>query len=229
VIDGTSLLALLEGSETAWPDRPLLLQCHRGLQPKRYQNCAVITHQYKMIGYPGSFNDENLKTSSENPVLELYDLINDPGEQKDLANTHPGILTSLRSAYDAWFDDVRSTRNFTPGYIHIGNPAENPTHLCRYQDSAYVNGEPTGWLVNIEREGDYEFTINRGDHVAPGRMCIRVNESVLSQPLGRSDNTATFHLPAGKARLEAWVQEEGKPHRRRPEQDTIGDVDLRRL
>jgi arylsulfatase A-like enzyme len=50
VIDGTSLLPLLEGSETAWADRPLLLQCHRGLQPKRYQNCAV--NQVTAAGRP---------------------------------------------------------------------------------------------------------------------------------------------------------------------------------
>ena len=135
----------------------------------------------------------------------------------------------MRSQYEDWFDDVRSTRNFTPGRIHIGNPAETPTHLCRYQDSAYVNGEPTGWLVNVEREGDYEFTINRGDSVSPGKMCVKINSTMLSQPLGPRDNTATFHLPSGESKLEAWVEEEGKSYRRRAEQDTIGDVDVRRL
>lgn len=229
VIDGTSLLPLLKDIDKEWPDRKIFLQCHRGLQPKRYQNCAVITQRYKMIGYPETFNDENLKTSIENPKLELYDLIDDPGEKNNIADNNPEILRDLCKAYDNWFDDMKNTRNFTPGYIYIGSDKENPVHLCRYQDSAYINGKPTGWLVTIEKSGEYEFTINRGESTAAGEMCIKINDKVMSKPIGEGKNRAVFHLIASKTKLDVWVEEEGKPYTPRSIEDTIGDVDVRKL
>jgi arylsulfatase A-like enzyme len=229
VVDGKSLLPLLKGHENEWPDRKLFMQCHRGLEPKPYQNCAVISQQYKMVGYPETFNDENLQTSTVDPIVELYDLEADPGEQNDLASTRPEVVSELRAAYDAWFENIRATRNFTPGIIHIGNPAEKPTHLCRYQDSQYVNGKPTGWLVDIEHSGDYQCTINRGSDTVPGKLCVRVNDTMLSKPLAGSENTAIFHLLAGEANIDVWVQEEGKTYTPRANEDTIGDVDVLRL
>jgi hypothetical protein len=224
VVDGVSLLPLLEGRDTQWPERMLFFQCHRGLTPQRYQNCAVVTQRFKMIGYPDTFNDRKLETSRDNPVLELYNLVTDPGEENDVAARHPEILAKLRAAYDAWFDDVRSTRQFTPGYIHLGSDAENPTYLCRYQDAAYIDQKPTGWPVYIERSGKYEFTINRGPVAEKGRIHMRINDKTMSKPLAEGQNRATFSLVAGKTKLNVWVQEQSKPYEPRSQEDTIGDI-----
>ena len=227
-IDGRSLLPLLEGSHSGWEDRTLFFQCHRGLSPKRYQNCAAVTQQYKMVGFPNTFNNENLKTS-DNPVLELYDIVNDPGEENNIADSYPDILGSLRTQYDAWYDDMKGTRQFTPGYIHIGSDAENPVRLCRYQDSSYKDGKPTSWDVIIERSGRYEFTINRGTSLEKGKMYASVNGRQLSMPIGKGENSAIFQLSSGKAKLDIWVQEEGKPRVIHTKSSTIGDVDVRLL
>ena len=114
-----------------------------------------------MISYPGSFEERYLETSRQKPVLELYDILADPAEVNDLANEYPDELDRLRSAYDHWFDNVKGSRQFSPGLIHIGSEAESPTYLCRYQDATYINEKPTGWPVFIERQGKYEVTINR--------------------------------------------------------------------
>lgn len=227
--DGVSLLPLLEAENIHWPQRKLFFQCHRGLTPHRYQNCAVVTQRFKMVGYPDTFNDRKLETSKDNPVLELYDLATDPGEQNNVAERYPEVLAELKTDYDAWFDDVRSSRQFTPGYIHLGSDAENPTYLCRYQDSTYIDQKPTGWPVYIERGGKYEFTINRGLSTEAGRIYVKINDKTMSRPLSRGQNRAIFPLVAGKAKLNVWVQEQAKPYVPRSQEDTIGDVVVRRL
>ncbi len=227
--DGVSLLPLLEAENIHWPQRKLFFQCHRGLTPHRYQNCAVVTQRFKMVGYPDTFNDRKLETSKDNPVLELYDLATDPGEQNNVAKRYPEVLAELKTDYDAWFDDVRSSRQFTPGYIHLGSDAENPTYLCRYQDSTYIDQKPTGWPVYIERGGKYEFTINRGLSTEAGRIYVKINDKTMSRPLSQGQNRAIFPLVAGKAKLNVWVQEQAKPYVPRSQEDTIGDVVVRRL
>jgi len=228
-LDGVSLIPLLSGKDINWKDRRLFFQCHRGLVPKRYQNCTVITQRYKMVGYPNTFNDEYLKPSLDNPILELYDLLEDPGEENNIAESHPEILKSLRIDYDKWFKDVKGTRQFIPGIIHIGSDFENPTHLCRYQDSAYYNEKPTGWPVFIEKSGKYEIAINRGASNGKGTLFVKIDKREISKPLKEGENKAVFDLPKGKFKLNIWVQEEGETYILRSVEDTIGDVDIRRL
>ena len=149
-------------------------------------------------------------------------------ESEDVALVGP-LLAKLRADYDAWFDDVKSSRNFTPGYIHIGSDEEDPIHLCRYQDSSYIVDKPTGWPVYIERAGKYEFTINRGQSVEKGKMHLKINGKETTQPHGYGENKAVFELPCGYAKFEVWVQEEGKGRFMHTKNYTIGDVDLKRM
>ena len=134
------------------------------------------------------------------------------------------MVARLRTAYDTWFDDVRSSRQFAPGLIHIGSDAEKTTYLCRYQDSSYINQKPTGWPVYIERSGKYKFTINRGDSLEKGRMCVKLGKRMMSQPLGRGKNQAVFSLLCGKVKLNVWVEEESKVYVPRASEDNIGDI-----
>jgi len=229
-IDGVSLLNLLKGKTEQWSDdRMLFLQCHRGLTPQRYQNCAVVTQRFKLIGYPNTFSQRKLKTSRDNPILELYDLATDPKEEKNVAEKYPEMVAKLRMAYDKWFDDVKGSRGFTPGCIHLGSDAENPTYLCRYQDSSYIDQKPTGWPVYIERSGKYELTINRGDSLEKTRMFVKLGKKTISQPLDQGKSKAVFTLPSIRAKLNVWVQEQGKPYVPRSVEDKIGDVIVRRI
>ncbi|MCK5465730.1 MAG: sulfatase-like hydrolase/transferase, partial [Bacteroidales bacterium] len=228
-IDGVSLLPLLKGKGKDWADRMLFLQCERGMTPHRYKNCAVISERFKLIGYPNTFEERELVTSRDNPVLELYDISSDPGETTNLADRHPEILKNLRAAYDKWFDDVKSTRQFSPGLIHVGADAENPVYLCRYQDATYIDKKPAGWPLFIERPGKYEVTVNRGESLEEGKLIIQFDSTYVVQPLSQGENQAVVSFPEGRVNFNAWVKEGGKDYNPRPDEDKIGDVLIRRI
>ena len=112
VIDGRSFLPLLTNSNANWPTRQLVFQTHRGDMPQRYHHFALHEDHWKLV-HPSGFRQEQLP----GPVkLQLYDLQADPQQRNNLAATHPDVLVHLKAGYDAWFDDVSSTRpdNFAP-------------------------------------------------------------------------------------------------------------------
>jgi arylsulfatase A len=226
-IDGLSLLPLLEREEGEWADRMLFMQCSRGMTPHRYQNCAVISQRFKMLGYTNSFEDRNLEVLRDKTGLELYDLSTDPGETNNIADQYPEELEKLKIAYDKWFDDVKNTRQFYPGVIFIGSEEEKSTYLNRYQDASYIDKKPTGWPVKIIRQGEYEISINRGESLGKGKLCIQYDSVYVEKPLQEGENLAIFTLPEAEVKLSVWVEEDGKKYVPRPEEDLIGDVRIR--
>ena len=138
-------------------------------------------------------------------------------------------MTQLREAYLKWFEDVRATRDFTPGVIHIGNDAENPVRLCRYQDGNYVDGFPYGWTVKIERGGKYRFTINRGSLAGQGSLHVRWQGKETLLPLGEAENSAIGQLTAGEGVIDIWFVPDGAERVRISPNIPAGDVDVERL
>jgi arylsulfatase A-like enzyme len=227
-IDGVSLLPLLGGSVNEWPDRFLFFQFHRGMTPRQYQNCAVRSQKYKLVSVHGMTQEPKSVLPLLEPRFELYDLENDPGEKENIAGVKMQIVEKMRRAYDAWFEDMRQTRGFKPGVIIIGSEHENPVHLCRYQDSHYVDGIPTGWPVRIV-EGKYKVSINRCGYIGNGRIYVKINDYFESHALEHGTNMAIFNLPKATGFLDIWFEEKGKGRILFKKNNTIGDVELKRL
>jgi arylsulfatase A-like enzyme len=221
-IDGISLWPLLTGDAVQWPDRTLYFQCHRGLQPKLFQNSAAVTERFKLVGYPGTFNRDDFEPSAE-PVLELYDLQNDPGEQHNVADKYPRELAKLRAGYEAWFRDVESSRHFRPGSIYVGSDKENPVRLCYYQDGNWQGKSAPGWLVKVERAGRYRIS-RLGEERAAGTLRVAWNGKTHEQPIGGESGAAEIELAAGEGLLEIAFtpRKQGSPTQNANE--PIGDV-----
>ena len=184
-VDGRSLLPLLEGQTPEWPDRHIVLQVHRGDEPVRYHHMAVRNQRWKLV-HPSGFGQEVMP---EGVPFELYDMNSDQGETANLAETKPEKLKAMLKAYDAWFDDVSTTRtdNYAPPRMVIGSDKEAVTALT-LQDWRVSNsvgwGESGVWLVSVERPATFDA------------------ELVYSQPVGPMDLTLSIGRVTRKATLE---------------------------
>ena len=223
-MDGVDLTPLIRGHEVEWLDRTLFIQTHRGSRPRQYHNCTALTQRYKWLGYPGTGGQWDFETSSTDPVMELYDLEDDPGEEKEIGGQMPDFVAQMRKDYDAWFDDVAS--DWQAGVIHIGNSAENPLTLCRYQDSEYISELPHGWRVKVEQSGTYEFRINRESLNGAGALGVQWQGNSQRSPLAAGENTGRFELEAGDGKLEIWFELEDIGRVTFSSNLTIGDVEV---
>jgi hypothetical protein len=228
-IDGVDLSPLLSGLVANWPDRHLIFQFHRGMIPRLYQNCAVRSSRYKLVSKHGIAQELSINLPVLKPDFELYDMQNDPGENINIAQENPRIVGPMREVYETWYREMQETREFEPGWIHIGSKQENPVHLCRYQDSHYVDGIPQGWPVKIVNGGTYEVSINRYGYIRKGRLFVKINDYTESHVLEKGTNSARFDLPPTTGLLDIWFEIEGQERILFKKNHTIGDVQLRRL
>ncbi len=206
-LDGMSLLPLLAGSKTdPWPDRMLFFQVHRSLTPKLYQNFSVVNQRWKMVGSPGTFGREDFIASAQ-PELELYDLSADGAEAKDLAKEKVVEFQRLRTAYEKWFEEMRAERGFKQGDIHIGNKAENPVHLCYYQDASWVGNVTKGWQVVIEQSGKYKISSVRDSIPAGAVLAVIWQGKTTRRDLKSNESSLVVELKKGAGQLEAWLED----------------------
>jgi arylsulfatase A-like enzyme len=208
-LDGRSLLPLLEGRQVDWPDRTIVIQSHRGDVPSAYRNFAAVTQDWAIR--QGRFGGNE---QGDPAGIELYHLAEDPGERTNLAAERTDKLAELREAYDAWFEDVSSTRpdNYAPPRIHIGTPHENPVVLTR-QDwrqqsdgDGWAPGAVGNWVLHVAAAGSYEIrcTFNSSDE--PETLTVKVagSEQTASIEAGATEHTfAAAELSAGDTTLDA--------------------------
>jgi len=90
---GRSLVPLLENPKTAWPDRTLFTHIGRwnpgGREKSKSTNCAVRTNRWRLV-------NRN----------QLYDVLADRSQTKDVAADHPEVVAGLQKKYDAWWDSL---------------------------------------------------------------------------------------------------------------------------
>jgi arylsulfatase len=93
-LDGRSLLPLLHDPQAEWPDRFLFTHLGRWERGQtdatKYRECAVRSQRYRLVNNS-----------------ELYDIVNDPGETKNIIDQHPKVVTDMRKAYDDWWAAVQ--------------------------------------------------------------------------------------------------------------------------
>ena len=204
--DGTSLLPLLTGQQTAgWRDRTLYFQWHRGDQPELGRAFAARSQTYKLLRrepIPGA----------KPPPLELFDMEHDPLELEDIAARHPDIASSMYKGYVAWFKDVSATRGYEASPIEIGGERENPSVLTR-QDwrgpLAGMNPNDIGfWQVQVVRDGRFDVTCSFAPRQFTTELHLSLNGAHQKQSLKPGTTEYTFKdvpIAAGAGRLEAWV------------------------
>lgn len=122
-MDGRSLVPLLRGETSAWPERRLFCHADQQREPRN--------------PFPGAAWDQRWKLVNG---AELYDLAADPGESVNVAARHPEVVKPLRAAYDEWFASTLEGFRFGPPPIELGHAEENPAVLPATQ--AKLAGNP---------------------------------------------------------------------------------------
>jgi len=155
--DGVSLLPVLMGDGSNWPDRTLIVESQRISDPVKWRECSIMTDKWRLI------NGD-----------ELYDIKKDPGQKNNVAGWYPEIIKKLRQIYEHWWTDVskRDTEFVRPiigsekqdvtcltsdDWVPAegGNPWDQRRHILAGQQA---NGF---WPVWIARDGIYEFSLRR--------------------------------------------------------------------
>jgi hypothetical protein len=120
-------------------------------------------------------------------------MIADPGEKNDIAKQHPGVVADLSDKYEAWYDDIASSKLERPS-IQVGHADENPVTICAPQ--AYFEGELkfdhgpgfahdwlTGWTdreaevwfdIDVIEAGTYDVALQYGCSKADAGSTLRI-------------------------------------------------------
>lgn len=210
--DGKSLKPLLLKPDAAWTDRKVFIQIHRGNAPVRYHNFCVRMDKWKLLHAVGI--GQPLPAEIK---LELYDLENDPGEKKNLIAEQPAIAVQLKASYEAWLEDVSSTRGFAPVRFIAGTRNENPITLNR-QDWRGPKAEwnqPNAighWEIAFAGQGPYDVELRFPPFAGEAEAELRLG--AVSQKVKIAAGAASCRLvglkPApGPAKVETLLTGDG--------------------
>jgi len=202
--DGTSLQPLLR-NDGKFPERTLVAHSQRVERPEMWRKCSIMTEQYRLIDGE-----------------QLFDILADAGQTKNIADDHPDVVKALRKDYEKWWADV-STRFDEYVRIELGSPSDNPArltchdwhgpqvpwHQSMVQRGAMGNGF---WAVDIKHPGAYKVTLRRwpvgksGDLEAV-KAKLQIGEMVAEQEVESNAESVTFKtkLPQGPAKLQTWL------------------------
>lgn len=201
--DGRSLLPLLEKRDEAeWPDRALLVESQRIKFPQKWRQSAMMSGPWRLID-----------------GRELYDLRTDPAQKRDVASSHPEVVTQLRVAYENLWPGISSRdEEFARPVIGSsqqletvltcedwfptkGNVPWNQTHIL---EGPEANGF---WPLEVARPGVYRFRLRRWPQevnrpIAAGlEMAVPGDVSVYGGAPVYEPVTKGPRLPIRKARL----------------------------
>ncbi|MBW1612381.1 MAG: arylsulfatase [Deltaproteobacteria bacterium] len=141
--DGQSLVPFLNGEKGENTDRTIITHNQRvefAVKDKEYQ---AMTERWRLVK-----REKN----------ELYDIISDPGQHKNIADQHPDVVRDLYKKYNQWWTEEAPPTDWY-ARIYIGSEYENPVTL--YSHDAFSRRGQKIWVVEVARDGLYEIQLNR--------------------------------------------------------------------
>jgi arylsulfatase A-like enzyme len=205
-LDGRSLMPLFQGRSSAWADRTIFTQWHRGDMPNPRQAAAAITERYKLV-----------LNATPSSGVELFDLVADPAETTNLSDKLPQITQELLRRYDRWFERVTPEGGYGPVRIWLGDDHENPSTLTR-QDwrgprAGWGKDDVLGhWEVDVRRNGLYQITVHTKPLPEDVTIQVTLNQAQASALLPAGERRVTLppmNVQAGEGRVEATYEYDG--------------------
>ncbi|UCS94597.1 arylsulfatase [Echinicola marina] len=176
VIDGKSLLPLMQGEKVAWEERPLFFYWTRRY-PELYQNMALQQGDYRLVAHASY--DSNWQD------FELFDMGEDPYERHNINEENPAVAQNMKKQLEAIYKElIQSEHIKNQPFISVGNEQENPVVLNR-NDAGGERGiwnqeEVYGkWRVKVEK-GRYSIRYKFIKPIpAGGRMVLEAGAQVF--------------------------------------------------
>jgi len=165
---GESLRPLLEGHfDEHWSERVITTDTQRVAPPLKWRHSCVMKDAWRLVNRS-----------------ELYNVREDPGQETNVAEQHPELVSELQQAYEEWWT-LCSAQDEDEIPLSIGADAQEATVLRTHdlrneQDSQVVwdqvqvrRGDVAHgwWEVMVETEGEYEFDLRRWPDEAGHRVC----------------------------------------------------------
>ncbi len=195
--DGISLAGLLRGTETDLPDRMFVVQYSRD-KVEKWDSC-VVWRSWRLVR-----------------GKELYDVAADRAQARDVAASHPDVVTKLRDHYETWWAGVEPSVNEYVPCAYLGSDREPVAALTSadwegvYADNTgHVRtaiGGPRGshWNVLVERPGDYEITLRRWPRETKAALGAKYDADPKLAAIGGktyAPPSKTFPIAAGRVRV----------------------------
>ncbi len=190
IIDGKSLVPLLNGKTVDWADRSLFFYWTRRY-PELYNNIALQKNNYKLAGH----TDYN--SAIEN--FELFDVKQDPYEQKNIVADKKDMAKSLKTELDKIYNELITSENLIHGpRIIVGDEHENPVYLNRNdaegERGIWAQQEIYGkWQVSI-KEGLYNVRFKFVEPVAADGQMVLETGTVVNQMRNKLDKTDIIEM-----------------------------------
>jgi len=190
VIDGKSIIPLINGLKTEWEERPLFFYWSRKY-PELYNNIALQKGNYKLTGHTGY--DAVIEG------FELFDISKDPFEQNNIILANKSEARNLKDDLDKIFRELISSPNLTaPPVTVLGTIHENPVILNRNDadgergiwDQEEINGK---WRVKFT-EGHYNIKFRFIKPVKGKGQMVLETRSFVNQKINMADQAEIIEM-----------------------------------
>ena len=175
IIDGKSLVPLMEGKKVPWANRPLFFYWNRRY-PELYNKIALQKENFKLVGH-NDYNDEIEE-------FELFNISTDPFEKNNIVTENKSLALALKEEIDKTYMELISSENIqNQPRIVIGTEHENPVYLNRNdaggERGIWAQEEIYGkWRVDINK-GFYDITFKFIEPVeGGGRILLETGEII---------------------------------------------------
>ncbi|MGB2822842.1 MAG: sulfatase/phosphatase domain-containing protein, partial [Phycisphaerae bacterium] len=190
-LDGQSLLPLLLNKASTWPDRML------------FERGAVRTQRFRL--------QVSGRGRRQPGKPQLFDMVADPAQKKDVSQQHPDVTARLTKAYQAWHADVSKGLEGMPPALPVGY-AEAPAVTllapeCKMSGNVrYKQGRgwANDWITNWTSTEDRVWWDI--DVVRPGRFNVALLYACPKEDVG-----AKLRVEAGGQAVEGVVAKAHDP------------------
>ncbi|MFC4992124.1 arylsulfatase [Rubritalea tangerina] len=158
--DGVSVKDLMLGKDEGWPERYLITDSQRVVDPVKWRKSAVMTQGWRLVN-----------------GKELYAIEEDPGQRNDVAGQHPERVAAMREAYESWWAELEPSYKNSAAFV-LGDAKASEVLLTAHDwisermppwNQAGVRGlekwvcdkVDAYWYVDVKVAGVYELELRR--------------------------------------------------------------------